>query len=255
MTNSINENIILVNDSDITTLCPVKSKILNQNLIWDISTVINMIINPVLLFFGVIGNGLGLYVMRYIRKRRVTISYLYYYYLTYIAWINLVICIFDACRIGESIRNLITHTLYSYNYAWLHFHAHYTLLIINGFFGASILILCLILWDRFMNLHKPLRHHKIDNVNVSDSIISNRGVTVVGTKTRNWKMIVLKLSPSIFILISNVICFSSYFWYGVIECSISRNMYGSANYSANFGSALNRDDSNKQINYTLFYVR
>ncbi|CAK9298075.1 unnamed protein product [Gordionus sp. m RMFG-2023] len=227
---------------------------LNQNLIWNTSTVINMIINPVLLFFGIIGNGLGLYVMRYIRKRRVTASYLYYYYLTYIAWINLVICIFGACRIGEDIRNLITHTVYSYNYVWLHFHAHYTLVIINGFFGASILILCLLLWDRFMNLRKPLRHHKIDNVNMSNSFISNCGVTVVGINTRNWKMIVLKLSPLFFILISNVICFSSYFWYDVIECNISRNTNSSLNYPGNFESELNRNNY-KKINDTLFYVK
>ncbi|CAK9298191.1 unnamed protein product [Gordionus sp. m RMFG-2023] len=201
------------------------------------------------------GNGIGLYVTKCIRKRRrITYSDLYYYYLTYIAWINLTISLCDACRIGENIRKFISNTEYSPNYAWLYFYTGCTLAIINGFFSASILILCLLLRDRFMNLHKPFRHKEICNSNMSDKIMANLG-HLVGINTRNWRSTFVKLMPLILILISNVLSFSSYFWYDVIECSaISLNKYNPLNYYENFSGTSNRINY-RNINGKNFCVK
>ncbi|CAK9298073.1 unnamed protein product [Gordionus sp. m RMFG-2023] len=241
MQNTTNYSMILLMDKNILELCPVKNST-SQNLIWNISSIINAIIIPTLLFLGIVGNGLGLYFMASIRKRhRITTSNFYYHYLTYIAWINLVICLSYACRVGEDIKKFVTKTVYFRNPTWLYFHAHYTLVIINGFFGATILILCLILRDRFMNLHRPLRHIEVDNANISRRDTRNRRI--------------LKLLPLIFILISNLLSFSSYFWYDVVECiivSIDKDVL--LNHTGNVGSTSNGNKYAKN-NDTTFYVK
>ncbi|CAK9298072.1 unnamed protein product [Gordionus sp. m RMFG-2023] len=256
MSNFSTANIVVLNGRNLIKLCPIKNDTSNHALIWNASAIINIATMPILLFLGIVGNGIGLYVTKRIRKRhRKTAGDLYYYYLTYIAWINLIISLFGAFRMGENMRKFFTYSVYSPNYAWLYFYARCTISIMNGFFSASILILCLLLRDRYMNLHKPFRQRAIANSNMNDRIVSNLG-HLVGIDTRHWRSRFLKLMPMIFIIISNVLSFSNYFWYDVIECSISESpmKFNPLNYYRNFRGTANSVNY-RNNNDTNFYVK
>ncbi|CAK9299331.1 unnamed protein product [Gordionus sp. m RMFG-2023] len=194
----------------------------NKGFVGRTSSVINMIVNPLLLVSGIIGNMAGLWVLSLIRKRSRTTNHLYYYYLQWIAWLNLITCIFYFCRVGGDLRKFIASNQYTTRISWITFNSYYSLIFINGFFGASILILCLLLWDRFMSLHSPFTH-----------------IETVSSQSPNSHYKLLKNLPYFFTIFSNVLCFSSYYWYNVLFC------YGT----------MNQTNYNKKVDNHLYYNR
>ncbi|CAK9294557.1 unnamed protein product [Gordionus sp. m RMFG-2023] len=207
---------------------------------------ISMICSPILLTLGYLGNSLGLYLCVHIYHGGMR-NY-NYFLLSWIAGFNLITCVFSTFKIVELYRvHFGPYGKYSRSSHWLVFNANYLLLLINGFLGAAIILLVILLLERFASLYKP-KHVAPLRLSRKKNFISSHNKpheTYKGLVPFNYMMAI----PLVVILLSLSLCSSSFFWYDMDHCiyfpRISIPGWSSEqNYSlhGSNGSGSNRND-------------
>ncbi|CAK9304962.1 unnamed protein product [Gordionus sp. m RMFG-2023] len=159
--------------------------------IWDFKTILNVVVIPMLLVSGILGNSLVFYLL--IRIRRYTLNF---YNLKFIAFLNAVTCWVGLIR--NSYSFLLVHSRQQgMKFKWLAiFRAHYAFIIITGLSKASIWCLCVILFERFVAVMYPHQYKSFTNIRV------------------------FKYLPYIIIIACISLCYSSYYWYELSECFV-----------------------------------
>ncbi|CAK9293878.1 unnamed protein product [Gordionus sp. m RMFG-2023] len=158
---------------------------------WDFLTFLRIVAMPILLFIGIFGNSLTIYLISKIRNKSLN-----YYYLKWIAYLNIITILFYWTSAIVYIKTYVSSPYFN-NKFFVHFNSKYTLIFINGFYAASVFCLCLLLLDRYVSIKHPN----------------------LFTRFEDSKL--MKYSPYFILILCNIICFSSYFWYDTKACYLN----------------------------------
>ncbi|CAK9297925.1 unnamed protein product [Gordionus sp. m RMFG-2023] len=124
----------------IANICANSVKILN------FQTVLEVVVMPILLIVGIFGNSLTIYLISEIRTH-----YLNYYYLKWIAYLNIVTIIFSWSLTSVNTWSQVNSKYFDSKY-FLDFTYKFTLICTNGFYTTSVFSLCLLLLDRYVSI-------------------------------------------------------------------------------------------------------
>ncbi|CAK9294558.1 unnamed protein product [Gordionus sp. m RMFG-2023] len=213
----------------------------------------SMICSPILLTLGYLGNSLGLFLC--VRIYRGGMRNYNYFLLSWIAGLNLITCIFSAFKIVELYRvHFGPYGKYSRSSHWLIFNVDYSLLFINGFLGAAIILLVMLLSERFASLYKPKHVVPLKPSRINYPIFSHNKAREAykGLVPFNYMMAI----PFVVILLSLSLCSSSFFWYDVNDCIyfprvsiLGRSSEQNYSFHGSNNSGSNRNDIMEKIGF------
>ncbi|CAK9300100.1 unnamed protein product [Gordionus sp. m RMFG-2023] len=166
----------------------------SKDLVLETDNIINFIIVgyiviTVILILGLLGNSIGIYILKDINRKS-----LHNFCLYYVLIFNNAACLFDLLRNIEGFRSILKHK-YSVSKIWMIYITQYNLAIFWSFTQASGLTLCMLLWNRYASIIFPLKYRSYQN------------------KSR-----LLKILPHLFLILGSIVCLGGGFWYMISEC-------------------------------------
>ncbi|CAK9304984.1 unnamed protein product [Gordionus sp. m RMFG-2023] len=173
----------------------------SHSFVWNYGTVYELIIGPILLILGFLGNIAGL-----IYLKSLPMKSLGDIFMQYMVSFSLLYCVFYTTWLIEKIR-IKYYSIYSLNEKWMEYVSRYQLIFMKSSSKAGIFSFLMILMDRYVSLSLPFKYATF--------------------RSRR----ILKFLPIPFWILAMAICVSSRFWYGVRTC-----IYVYQKYDINFKS-------------------
>ncbi|CAK9294290.1 unnamed protein product [Gordionus sp. m RMFG-2023] len=155
--------------------------------------------NALILLFGLAGNSIVIYIMGGINSRS-----LHDHYLRHLLIFNALACVFDLLKTAENFRYVFKRA-FSISKDWAIYINRYNWALFWTFTQASGLTLCMLLLDRYISIHWPMKY-----------------------RSYQGKKRLLKILPYVFLISSSLFSFGGDFWYSITEChepSINRSVF------------------------------